>query len=287
MTGYMKFNQKHAILQMLTFNTNNYEISSKDKYVGDEHFAYVLDKTQKLNLAPSTMQLLLYILVKASALNLNENNRQVSISLAEYLKLSKKNNEISGRRKIHEDLSKIRSLHIRFRDNERQKDFLDMNLFSVIEGKFQGGEITTTFTPEFISYYNALPKMYLPNKIFEIDTRYNPNAFYILLTLSYFYNVNKNNKERSNTIPIKTLINYCPKLPNDYLEIKKSGQSYQRIIKPFERDMQAISNIIDWYYLDLFGNVQQMGKKSLNSFLESKIHFEFNDMPKLSNNMEI
>ena len=155
-----------------------------------------------------------------------------------------------------------------------------MNLFSSIT-KFRNSEIQVALTPEFVNYYNTLPKMYLPTKIFEIDTRYNQNAFYILWELAYQHNVNRNNKERANTISVKTLLNYCPKIP-DYNEIKESGQIYQRIIQPFERDMQALLSIIDWYYIGIFDTKQPLGKKRLSEFLELKLHFIFKNMPKNS-----
>ena len=267
MNAFIEIKQKPPINSLITFNKDRYDIKPDATGIGDKSFAFVFDKTKELNITPSTLQLLLYILVKASALNLSQEDRTIAISLNQYLELRNNDNPVSARRKINEDLNKLLRLHIRFED-KNYKDakskiqFFDMNIFSSIT-KFKNGEIQVALTPEFIKYYNALPKMYLPTKIFEIDTRYNPNAFYILWELAYLHNINRNNKDRASVVRIKTLLNYCPKIPN-YNDIKESGQIYQRIIQPFERDMQVISTIIYWYYIDLFGTKQHLGKKRLS-----------------------
>lgn len=285
MNAFIEIKQKPPINKLITFNKDKYKIEPDATGLGDKDFAIVFDQARDYKITASTLQLLLYILVKASALTLTKDDRQISISLNQYLKLRNNDNPVSARRKINEDLNKLLSLHIRFEDknykDEKSKiHFFDMNLFSSIT-KFRNSEIQVALTPEFVNYYNTLPKMYLPTKIFEIDTRYNPNAFYILWELAYQHNVNRNNKERANTISVKTLLNYCPKIP-DYNEIKESGQIYQRIIQPFERDMQALLSIIDWYYIGIFDTKQPLGKKRLSEFLELKLHFIFKNMPKNS-----
>lgn len=284
MNDFLEIKQKPPINNLITFNKDLYKIQPTDLYLGNKEFAFVLDKTKEFELAPSTLQLLLYILVKASALNLDEQIRYININLSEYLALRDNENPVSARRKINKDLSRLLSLHIRFEDinyKDKKSNLVSfhMNLFSSIS-KFKGGEIQIALTEEFIKYYNTLPKMYLPTKIFEIDTRYNPNAFYILWELAYLYNINKKNKDRANMVLVKTLLNYCPKIPKKFREIKLSGQQYQRIIHPFERDMQTLSNIIDWYYMDALGNIKQVGRKSLENFLELKIIFKFKDLEK-------
>lgn len=285
MNAFIEIKQKPPINKLITFNKDKYEDKPNATGIGDKDFAIVFDQAKEFNINASTLQLLLYILVKASALNLTNKDRTIGISLSQYLMLRQNDNPVSARRKINEDLNKLLHLHIRFEDrNEKDKktkiEYFDMNIFSSIT-KFRNSEIQVALTPEFIAYYNSLPKMYLPTKIFEIDTRYNPNAFYLLWELAYLYNINRNNKDRAGVVRVKTLLNYCPKIP-DYNDIKESGQIYQRIIQPFERDMQAISNIMSWYYVDLFGTIQPLGKKRLNEFLELKIHYKFKDMPKNS-----
>lgn len=283
MDEYVEIKQKNVINNLITFNKNLYKVDSLKETIGTNEFYFILDKSKELNLKPSTLQLFIFILVKASALSLTKEYRTINIPLKDYMELRNISNPVSARRKINQDLSSLLSFHIGFKDRNYNKfskdkkpviDTFKMNIFSSYT-KFSNGEIQIILNEDFIQLYNTFPKMILSTEIFKIDTHLNPNSFYILWALSYLNNINRNKPERVNNILIRTLLDYCPDIPKNYAEIKKAGQTNQRIINPFMRDMKRLSNIIDWYLVDLNNTKQHLKKISLYQFLELKMHFSF------------
>ena len=94
-------------------------------------------------------------------------------------------------------------------------------------------------------------------------------------------NINKSNE---NTISVKTLLECTPELPK-YEEVMSSGKHVeQRIIKPFTRDMDAITSF-RWHYCGK--NAAQIEEPdSYAEFEKSLIHIEWLDYPDQTKRME-
>ena len=86
MNAFIEIKQKPPINKLITFNKDKYKIEPDATGLGDKDFAIVFDQARDYKITASTLQLLLYILVKASALTLTKDDRQISISLNQYLK---------------------------------------------------------------------------------------------------------------------------------------------------------------------------------------------------------
>ena len=137
------------------------------------------------------------------------------------------------------------------------------------------------FTPEFL---NALKLnvenqrfMYLPADLLKLDTNKNPHSYLLGRRIAEHKRINAG-KPNENTIGVVTLINACPTLPayDDVREGGGSGHISQQIIRPFERDMNALNSVFSWGY---------KGKQPTrySDFIAAAIEIQWNNYPDMAN----
>lgn len=88
--------------------------------------------------------------------------------------------------------------------------------------------------------------MRLPNEYFKLNSKRNPNSSYFLRKISEQKNMNAGTPTED-IISVQTLLNSTDELPR-YEDIASTGRIDQRIIRPFERDLDALSNTLTWEY---------------------------------------
>lgn len=90
---------------------------------------------------------------------------------------------------------------------------------------------------------------YLPKELFRTNDKYNPYSF--SLGLAIFLHKRRNlGKRNENIISVKNLYENCKLIPR-YEDVIKSSNRHvdARIMTPFERDLDALSNIFTWEYI--------------------------------------
>ena len=90
---------------------------------------------------------------------------------------------------------------------------------------------------------------YMPKELFKTNDKYNPYSF--SLGLAIFLHKRRNlGKRNENIISVKNLYENCKLIPR-YEDVIKSKDRHVdvRIIAPFERDLDALSNIFTWEYI--------------------------------------
>lgn len=287
-----KIQQKHFLHNLLSvkeskikreMNTLSYvKHSQLGKEIG-ETFRVELNGINKWK--QTSIQFLLYCLHQATEKKLNANDRVLYLSPKEYLGYRNLKNQDSLRDKINSDLRMLINLHLTFQDlnfytdkKTKQKCSYktekQMNICSQT-CSYKRKIIQIAFTEEFIEYYRSLSCMNVPKEIFSIDTRRNPNALSILWKLSTLKNMNRE-KSNNGIISVTSLLNSCPTIPS-YDEIKTGGQISQRIIRPFERDLNSL-NSIAWYYIDSNGNKVDHQVKDFLEFVDLKIKYDFKEV---------
>lgn len=281
--GFCEIKQKNIIHSLISLDQNKMK-SKQDNYgYSLSGYEIVLKLGQEKRFKTSTLQFLLFCMAKATYENLSAENTTLYISLEEYMKFRNLTNRVNARNKIREDISALISFNISFYDKQ-PKDYKDKQptefkivaqTFNVLSSitRFYKGNIRINFTKEFLEFYNVCPKLKVPYELFAINTKDNPNSLNLLWKMS----VNNKIGKYKNTLNIETLLNFCPAIPKNYDDIVKVGQLYQRVIKPFERDMDAL-NIIDWYYLDISNNRIPKGHKSVGVFMGLKVIFTFKNV---------
>ena len=108
--------------------------------------------------------------------------------------------------------------------------------------------IDFTFGSTFLKVMRNYPVMYYPPQLWLLNSKKNPNSYYLLRKISEHKNMNVG-KNNENIIAVKTLLANAPNLPS-YEEVMetKGKQLTQRIIEPFQRDMDALADTLEWEY---------------------------------------
>ena len=169
----------------------------------------------------------------------------VHLPIKEYMALCGLSDEKEARNRVKEDLEALYSLTLSFKGKGKSAlDFVDFRLCDY-KG-ISNGVIIFNYSLPFYGILKQYPIMRLPTEYFRINARQNPNSAYFLRKISELKNMNVIGAN-DNIISVQTLLDSTDELPK-YEDIAAKGQIDQRIIKPFERDLDALSNIIKWEY---------------------------------------
>ena len=86
-----------------------------------------------------------------------------------------------------------------------------------------------------------------PAQLWRINQKRNPNSYYFLRRIAEHKNMNIG-KKNEDIISVKTLLSASPYLPKRADVAKAGRQLKQRIIDPFERDMDELEETLLWEY---------------------------------------
>ncbi len=148
------------------------------------------------------------------------------------------------------------------------------------------GKVIVEFTLTIAVYLSQKYIMPFPNNLFTINIRQNPLSYYLGRVLAEHHNMNRS-KVNSNRISVRTLMKACPDLPT-YEEIfSDSRQVSKRIIKPLERDLNALRDkyavLSDWRYCNSIDDQKENDKKQKLNYHEWEkqiVEFHLPDYPK-------
>jgi hypothetical protein len=215
--------------------------------------------------------------------NMGRNNATINISLETYMNrrgISAPNKARVQVKRILKNLSNIR-LEYDLGNESRKKTKLriyDMRILSD-EGTIRNSTITTKLSDDFCRLIREFKIMQFPTKLYTFNENENPHSYYLLKKLAWHKNINFNH-DNADTLTVRKLIEVCPQLPS-YDSIVKTGQIKQRIMEPFNRDMNAFSDVLTWdYYQD---NMPISKEQAINmdyfSFIQLKIKVTWIDYP--------
>ena len=172
--------------------------------------------------------------------------QSVMLSLDEYMRLCELKNTTEMRKQVNADLKTLRNMRVSFqKSSNREQSMEDIKLCS--EVKIKNNIICFTFSPEFFIIMKTMPVMPYPEKLFRINLKKNPNSYYFLKKISEHKKMNYF-KKNADTLSVKTLLGCTPELPS-YDEVVNSDRAVgRRIIEPFERDMNELSDLLRWEY---------------------------------------
>jgi hypothetical protein len=172
----------------------------------------------------------------------------VALSLEEYMAKRGLKDKKEARKQVANDLETLFNAQISFKGKGgkgQEQDFHDMR---IIDSKgIKNGVINVTFGTAFYNLLLGYPVMPYPAQLWTLNSRRNPNSFYLLRKIAEHKNMNVG-KRNEDIIAVKTLLAVAPNLPS-YEEVMATGRQLdQRIIQPFERDMDALEDTLTWEY---------------------------------------
>lgn len=172
----------------------------------------------------------------------------VSFSIDEYMQWRELKDKKETRKQVIADLETLFNAKISFKRKSKKSygpDFADMR---IIESKgIQRGVIHATFSSSFLSLLQSYPIMLYPALLPKINDNKNPNSYSMGRKIAELKKMNLG-KSNEDIISVKTLLLAARKLPS-YEDVLKTDKAIgRRIIDPFERDMDALEEILSWEY---------------------------------------
>ena len=177
---------------------------------------------------------------------MGSSNNVVYLSLNEYMQLCNLKNISEVRKQVNKELKTLLNMKVSFlKSSNKEQSLNEMKICSDV--KIKNNIIVFTISREFFVIMKTMPVMYYPEKLFKINLKKNPNSYYFLKKISEHKKMNYF-KKNADTISVRTLLNCTPELPS-YDDVVNSDRAVaRRIIDPFERDMNELSDVLVWEY---------------------------------------
>lgn len=171
--------------------------------------------------------------------------RTVKLSLDEYMNLCGLKDRKEARKQLKAAIQSIYNISMKWSEisyEEKKKvertwqvrvaDLMGEEWF---EDPVRKSNVTFKFTFDIAEYLSKAYIMPYPENLFQINSRYNPHAYYLGRKLIDHYNQNLGKRNR-NRILVSTLLKCLPELPN----YETTRRVSELIISPFERDLDAL-----------------------------------------------
>lgn len=171
----------------------------------------------------------------------------VTLSLDEYMKKCGLKDKKEARKQVTADLEALFNMRLSFTGRKKtDQDFLDLRICDA-KG-IKNGIITFNFSAPFYKVIMGYPVMPYPAQLWKLDAKANPNSYYLLRKIAEHKNMNIG-KKNEDIIAVSTLLKVCPSIPSYNDVVKSSNRSTtERIINPFERDLNALADTLTWEY---------------------------------------
>lgn len=230
-----------------------------------------LENSEELSLNVQTHKVLDALILKltcnfsvgsaATAERINK-YRTVKLSLDEYMSLCSLKDRKEAKKQLKAAIQAIYNLSMSWSEASyegkkkvernwqvRVADLMGEEWF---EDPVKKSSVTFKFTFDIAEYLSRAYIMPYPENLFQINSRYNPHAYYLGRKLIDHYNQNMGKRNR-NRILVSTLLKCLPELP-DY---ETTRYVSQLIISPFERDLDALVDdyriLSSWEYCNKDG----------------------------------
>jgi hypothetical protein len=211
----------------------------------------------------------------------------VKLSLDKYMTMRGLRNEKETRKQINRDFLALQ--RIRFKYKYKRGEWIEVSLYGGTKG-IKNGIINFRFNQEFYNSFKAGGKgafmfMYFPPEALSINPQYNPHTYYLGRRIAEHKRENIG-KPNADIISVKTLLSACPEMPTYEQVMKGDRHVTQRIIEPFERDLNRLAPSIRWEYIGDYPNDTDSTKDHNKAFFDSMIGITWDrypDMSKLEN----
>lgn len=241
------------LLSMLKANKENIKVdlNGKATIVRGDLTLTVKNYQNLVGLRASSFQLLDMLIAEATKNGVSQ-NLEIKLPLRKYMEMRGLKNLKEARNQVNDDLDLLYNLSIHFdqkndddKPRRRSANYADMRIITT-KG-IVNSVIFVTLNTNFYSMLQKSPVMLFPTLLWKFNNKYNPNSYYLLKKISTHKNMNYG-KKNEDIISVQTLLNSTPILLT-YEKIKQGNRNINdRIIEPFERDLDACSDYFTWQY---------------------------------------
>lgn len=206
----------------------------------------------------------------------------VILSLEEYMKKRNLKDKKEARKQVADDLEALFNATISFKEKTKQNKEMDFQDIRIIDSKgISKGIINVSFGITFYKILSGYPVMPYPAQLWTINSKKNPNSFYLLRKIAEHKNMNIG-KKNEDIISIKALLTSTPNLPLYEEVIITDKHSTRRIIEPFERDMNVLRETLTWTYChnnNLPLTSEEIKNLDYNTFIRLLVKINWNQYP--------
>lgn len=204
------------------------------------------DFTELTSFKTSTYQLLDALTVALT--ETGAKSTVVALPLREYMAKRGLRDKKEARKQAEDDLDILFNAKISFKEKRKKGQEQDFHDIRIIDSKgIKKGIINVSFGTAFYNILLGYPIMPYPAQLWTLNSKRNPNSFYLLRKIAEHKNMNVG-KKNEDIIAVKTLLAVAPNLPS-YEEVMATDRALnRRIIEPFERDLDALEDTLTWTY---------------------------------------
>lgn len=212
-------------------------------------------------------------------------NTQIAISLEEYMRQCRipltKPSKDKTRSRVKADLEALYNTSIEWTEAKggQTADYAKMRLITA-QG-IKNGQILVNFSPQIARYLTQAYIMQYPLALLAVSEK-NPNAYAIGKKLLLHSSMESNQRKgTAGIISIKKILAAAPDIPTPEEVMKSGRQLVQRIKAPFEKAMNALSEIIsEWEYCNQKGRpIADKSKFGFDDFMASYLTFTVANAP--------
>lgn len=240
--------QSSATNKLAMMKTTNSDEADKNDNVVIENgnLSVTLENFSQLSsgIKATTHRLIDAIMIRCTESGAKEN--VVTLALEDYMEMCGLKNLKETRKQVNAELKTLLNMKLTFsRSSSREQSFNDIKLCD--SACIKNNRIIFSFSEDFFRILKYMPVMPYPMKLFNINHKKNPNSYYFLKKISEHKKMNYF-KKNADTISVKTLLECTPELPK-YDDVMSGDRAVaRRIIEPFERDLNDLSEVFRWEY---------------------------------------
>jgi len=284
---YFPLAQSHASNSLQKKLTSKIEDPEQCDLIGnatiiyDDIRLYINDYRQRDGVSQSAAMLLDSLMIMATIDGLR--STLVRLPINEYMAIRGLKNVKEARAQARRDIDALERVKFEYRGTGRQREqWLKVSISGGTVGQTHRGDILFRFNEDFFDIFKVSERnkyifMYFPREALYGNIRCHPHKYWLARKISEHKRMNLG-KSNEDIISVATLLDACPTLPT-YEEVMATGRAVrQRILSPFERDLDALRNSFAWEYIGL--NEADMDYKS---FVKATIKISWVAYPDTTN----
>jgi hypothetical protein len=224
----------------------------------------------------SAAMLLDSLMIKAT--NEGLKSTLITLPLREYMAMRGLRDEKETRAQVKQDINALERISFEYKGTGKHRGaWLKISIAGGTVGQIKNGDILFRFNQDFFDSFRAsdtgkLMYMYFPKEALQGSIKHNPYKYWLARKISEHKRMNLG-KPNEDIIAVSTLIEACPNFPT-YNDVMGAGRDItRRIIEPFERDLDALTESLSWHYADTEPPIDY------TSFMTATVSIRWNNYP--------
>ena len=280
--GFYNMHQGRAtnLLATTTFKPTKPLNLKGEAVIEGEELKVILEKYNEIvgSISPTVKIFLDALIIRAT-----ENGQRdtlVAFPLRDYMEMRGLKSLKEARGQVDANIETLKKIKIDYLEKVRGKDagYKPSGAIYLFGGTglIKNSIVYFRFNPDFFKLILAYPIMKYPSELLKTNTKRNPHTYNLGRKIAELKNQNYFSTN-NDIVSVKTLISSCPELPK-YEDLAPDYQVEKRIIRPFERDMDALP-FLTWEYCAKGGKPLNKELMKYSDFIEARIKIIWKDYP--------